>query len=206
MIKAVIFDVGGVLIRTEDHSLRRKWETRLGLSPGESEEIVFNSKMGQEAQEGKISDEELWSWVAGYLQLGSDSAAFRRDFWAGDVLDRSLLTYIRSLRPQYQTAIISNATDALRESLTKEHQIAEDFDLIVGSAYEKVMKPNPKIFRVALNKLGRHPEECVFIDDFTHNIEAAKDLGMAVIHFQPGISIPDELTRLHVQPVEKMEA
>jgi len=52
MIKAVIFDVGGVLIRTVDHNYRRKWEKQLGLAKGESEEIVFNSDMGLRAQRG----------------------------------------------------------------------------------------------------------------------------------------------------------
>ena len=45
MIKAIIFDVGGVLIRTQDHSSRRQWEKRLGLAERESEQIVFNSEM-----------------------------------------------------------------------------------------------------------------------------------------------------------------
>ena len=46
MIKAIIFDVGGVLIRTEDYQPRRQWEQKLGLVEWESEQIVFNSEMG----------------------------------------------------------------------------------------------------------------------------------------------------------------
>ncbi len=90
MIKAVIFDVGGVLLRTTDHSHRRQWEKRLDLGDRESEEIVFNSVMGQKAQKGEISDEELWSWVGRHLNLGNELDAFRSGFWAGDVLDISI--------------------------------------------------------------------------------------------------------------------
>lgn len=198
MIKAIIFDVGGVLIRTEDHSYRRRWEERLDLQPGEAEEIVFNSPMGQKAQRGEVSDEALWAWVGSRLALDDQLDAFRSDFWAGDVLDEALVKTIRSLRPDYQTAIISNATDALRESLTNQHGIADAFDLIVGSAEERTMKPAPVIFESTLAALGREPQECVFIDDFQHNVQAAEDLGMATIHYRPGTDVSAELRRLGV--------
>ncbi|MDX1413430.1 MAG: HAD family phosphatase [Candidatus Promineifilaceae bacterium] len=198
MIKAVIFDVGGVLIRTQDHSHRREWEQILGLDERESEEIVFNSEMGQKAQKGEISDQQLWAWVDERLNLGDRLEAFRDGFWAGDQLDMTLISYIQSLRPKYQTAIISNATDGLRNSLTNEHKISRAFDLIIGSAEEKTMKPDHKIYWLALKRLGRHPNEAVFIDDFAQNIRAAQEVGMATIHYQPGIHIPAELAKLGV--------
>jgi putative hydrolase of the HAD superfamily len=46
--------------------------------------------------------------------------------------------------------------------------------------------------------LGRQPEEAVFIDDFAHNIEAARQLGMAAIHFKPTTNLADELAELGV--------
>ena len=201
MIQAVIFDIGGVLIRTTDHQPRRAWEARLGLAPGESEEIVFGSAMGEEAQRGAITDEALWAWVGQRLQLDpADLAAFRRDFWAGDELDAGLVAFIRRLRPRYQTAVLSNATDGLRDSLTHQHRIADAFDLIVGSAEEKVAKPDWEIFIRTLARLNRAPEEAVFIDDFAHNIAAARAVGLHTIHFRPGTDVPAELAQLGVTP------
>ena len=199
MIKAVIFDVGGVLVRTESQQKRREWEARLGLAPGESEAIVFAGEMGTKAQSGAIGDEAHWAWIG--QRLGLDEAAltaFRRDFWAGDVLDTDLVAYIRQLRPRYQTAIISNATEGLRAALTNRFQIADAFDLIVGSAEEQVMKPDPEIYRRTLSRLGRKPEETVFIDDFAHNIAAADKLGMKTIHFRPDVDVPAALAQLGV--------
>ncbi len=205
MIKAVIFDVGGVLVRTADHSYRRDWEKRLGLADGESETIVFNSEMGRKAQEGAITDEALWTWVGQYLDLGDQLDAFRFGFWQGDVLDTDLITFIRSMRPTYQTAIISNATDGLSSSLSDKYKIADAFDLIVGSADVKIMKPDPAIYELTLSKLKQEAEACVFIDDFAHNIEAAKGLGMATVHFQAGIDVPAELAKLGVVPASGKE-
>jgi epoxide hydrolase-like predicted phosphatase len=197
MIKAVIFDVGGVLLRTTDHRYRQEWEARLGLQPGELEALVLNSDVGQQAQRGEISDEGLWEWVDKRLALGSRLEEFRHDFWAGDELDSGLVTYIRDLRPAYQTAIISNASDALPRTLT-QYGLLDDFDLVVGSAGEGIMKPDPRIFQAALERLGRSPEEAVFIDDFQHNIDAAADIGMATVHYQPGVDVPAALAALGV--------
>ncbi len=199
MIKAVIFDVGGVLIRTPNRENRHRWETKLGLAEWESEEIVFGSEMGTKAQRGEISDAALWAWVGERLGLGAaELAAFRHDFWAGDELDEGLVDFVRALRPFYQTAIISNATDNLRHALNHTYPIASAFDLIVCSAEEKIMKPDPQIYQRTLNRLGREARETVFIDDFKHNIEAAQSLGMQAIHFKPGIDVPGELARLGV--------
>ena len=199
MIQAVIFDVGGVLVRTHDHSRRRAWEKRLGLAPWESEEIVFNSEMGAKAQSGFITDAELWHWVQQRLNLSPESfVRFRSDFWAGDELDRDLVAYIRSLQPAYQTAIISNATDNLLPALRDQFQIADAFDLIVGSAEEHVMKPDAEIYLRTLQRLGRRPEESVFIDDNADNLTAAAGLGMNTVFFRPGINVPAILLEMGV--------
>lgn len=201
MIKAVIFDVGGVLVRTVDHSHRRAWERRCGLTPWQSEEIVFGSKMGTMAQAGVVSDDELWQWVGERLELDPEQLAlFKSEFWAGDVLDEELVDYARSLRPAYQTAIVSNATDNLMVGLRDKFQIADVFDVIVGSATEKVMKPDPEIFRRALRRLGRTPEECVFIDDNAENVAAAAELGMHTLFFRAGINVPALLAEMGVRP------
>lgn len=201
MIKAVIFDVGGVLVRTPDRQSRRIWEERLGLSERESEEIVFDSQMGVRAQMGEITDEELWIWVGQRLSLTPEVlAAFGNDFWAGDRLDTGLIAYIRSLRPQYQTAIISNATDRLRRSLKESYSIDGAFDLIVCSAEEHVMKPDAEIYLRTLAKLGRTPGETVFVDDSEANIAGADQLGMRTIHFTTATDVPSRLAELGVRP------
>lgn len=199
MIKAVIFDVGGVLIRTPDRSSRLAWERRLGLAEWESEAVVFNGEIGTKAQRGQITDAQLWTWVGRRLDLTeAQLAEFRRDFWAGDRLDQELIGYIRSLRPEYQTAIISNATDALRDKLKHEYPIADAFDLIVVSAEEGKIKPDAAIYQRTLDKLGRTPEETVFVDDSLENVLAARDLGMHAIHFNVRLDLRGELARLGV--------
>lgn len=198
MIQAVIFDIGGVLVRTMDYSGRRHWEQRLGLSPGELETIVFDSEMGVKAQSGLITDADLWQWVGNHLRLEQEVNALYEAFWGGDTLNEPLLDLIRRLRPRYQTAVISNATDALLFTLSERYAIAGLFDLIVGSAAQQIMKPDPRIYEYTLTHLGRKPEETVFIDDVPRNIQGARNLGMWAIHFTPEVDVAAELSKFGV--------
>ena len=99
MIKAVIFDVGGVLVRTMNRNGRNRLEARLGLAPGESEQIFFNSEMGTKAQTGHITSAEHLQWLQSHLNLSdSELNDFQRDFWDGDKLDTDLVDFIRQLQ------------------------------------------------------------------------------------------------------------
>ncbi|MBX2997760.1 MAG: HAD family phosphatase [Caldilineaceae bacterium] len=196
MIKAVIFDVGGVLIRTTDPQPRRTLEERLGLPEGGAELLVFNSEMGRAAQMGQITSLDHWQWVAEQLNLDADVLLqFQHEFFGGDYLDRDLIAFIRKLRPAYRTAIISNYMDELTRLLGEVHCIADAFDLIVISSSEKIMKPDPIIFERTLQRLNLAPQETIFVDDFPHNVEGARAVGMNAIHFTPGIDLVAELAR-----------
>jgi glucose-1-phosphatase len=199
MIRAIIFDIGGVLIRTEDRSRRAALEKRLGLQPGEADTIVFNSTMGQKAQQGAITTAELWRWVQAHLHLDEPGLQqFQQEFWGGDRMDPTLLALIRTLHARYQIAIISNAADNLHETIAQLDPTGDLFDLVVGSAYEKVMKPDPLIFERTLARLGCQPAETVFVDDFAHNIRGAQAVGMHAIHFTPQTDLVAELAQLGV--------
>ncbi|HET6445613.1 MAG TPA: HAD family phosphatase [candidate division Zixibacteria bacterium] len=199
MIKSVIFDVGGVLVRSGDRKGRTKWEQRLGLNEWESEEIIFNSEMGRKAQLGEISDETLWEWAASQFDLSPEEfEQFREDFWADNAVDRDMIDMIKDLRPAYQTAIISNATDTLREDLKSRYQILDVFDHVVCSAEEKTMKPGPEIYLRTIELLKNEPGECIFIDDMEENVTAARKLDMKAIHFTPDTDLSAELSALGV--------
>ena len=198
-IQAVIFDVGGVLLRTEDRVHRMALDKRFDLAPGTVEHLYFNSDAGQAAQKGELSAAEHAAWLRQELGLAEDEwAGVQAMFYAGDQLDIDLVTFIRTLRARYQTAIISNAMDDLLHVVTDLYPMADAFDLIVGSAYEGIMKPDARIFRRTLERLGRQPGETVFIDDFQHNVEGARAVGMHAVHFQPGIDLPAALAELGV--------
>lgn len=200
MIDAVIFDLGGVLVRAPDRKNRLAWERELGLKEWESEEIVFNSHMGLKAQSGKITDEELWAWVGQRLDLNPDQLVeFRREFWADDVLDDELARLVRGIQQGHQTALLSNATGRLRHVLEEHYQLTDAFDVIVVSAEEGIMKPEPEIYTRTLQRLRCQPQASIFIDDTKENVDAAIKLEMNGIQFMPGLDINRLLQRLGIE-------
>jgi epoxide hydrolase-like predicted phosphatase len=201
MIKALIFDFGGVLVRTSDWSLRRQWETRLGLGERALDQAVFNSEVARRASRGELPAGEVWVDVARSLKLDDAQLdACRRDFWANDRLDTELVDLIQSLRPRYKTAILSNAWNDARDNFTRLFGLDKAFDLLIISAEEGVTKPDPRAYLLAAERLGVEPHEAVFVDDFIENIEGARAVGMQAIHYQPGVDVRAELKKLGVVP------
>jgi epoxide hydrolase-like predicted phosphatase len=197
MIKGIIFDVGGVLIRTQDQSSRRKWETRLGLEPGGAARLIFESDLGRQAQVGRVTLQAVWAWAGEVLGLSADDlAAFERDFWAGDRLDGDLVRYIQGLRPHYRTAFLSNGWARNGRAMAEELGLADAFDVCVVSAEVGVAKPDPRIYHLTLERLGVLPAEAVFVDDFIENVEAARGIGMQAIHFTDPLLVRQQLEDL----------
>jgi epoxide hydrolase-like predicted phosphatase len=194
MIKGVIFDVGGVLLRTYDPSGRRKWEMRLGLEPGSLAGLVFDSDLGRKAQLGQAAVDEVWSWLGTRLNLNSEELAnLKHDFWAGDRVDQSLCDYIRELRRRYRTGMLSNTWAPDGRAMAEHFGFADCFDAFVTSAELGVMKPDARIYHVMLERLELKSPEVVFVDDFIQNVEAARRLGMQAVHFSDPASARSEL-------------
>jgi epoxide hydrolase-like predicted phosphatase len=196
-IRAVIWDVGGVLVRTEDQRSRDRLAERFGLSRSELEELVFGHEAGKRAQRGEVSYEAHWEILGKELRLSPGNIEeFQRAFWAGDKLDHELINYIRSLRGRYKTGLLSNAFSDLRHMVEAVWKIGDAFDVLVISAEVGVVKPDPQIYQIALEKLGVDAQEAVFIDDFDRNVAAARELNLHGIHFRNPVQVRADLNDL----------
>ena len=174
-----------VLVRTEDRKPRRAWEKRLGLAEDSLDELVFRSPVALRAEVGLASADDIWDDLAHRLKLSSKQAAdIQRDFWRGDQLDATLVEEIRRLRTTHKTGLITNAWSDIRRSIEDLWHLDDVFDSIVVSAEVGVAKPDPAIFHMLLEEWSLPPEAAVFVDDFADNIAAARQLGMAGIHFK----------------------
>lgn len=183
-IQAVFWDLGGVLVRTEDWGPRRAWEERLGLDEMELTDLVFQGKAGRKAELGQATAVEVWDWVGGQLSLDkADRDQLEEDFWSGDQLDHELVTLIRSLRDTHKIGLISNAWPELRDWLQQTWKIADAFHDLVISAEVELAKPDRRIYQLALSRLSVEPQHAVFIDDMQINVHGAAQAGMFAIQF-----------------------
>ncbi len=187
---AVIWDWGGVLMRTEDYRPRHAWDARLGLPPGSVERVVHGIPEWEQAQLGRLPPDSYWGAVAKALGLSPPELAdLQADFYRGDRPDARLLSLIERLRAQgCTTVLLSNNILPLRDEM-ETLGIGALFDAIVISAQIGVMKPHPDAYRAALAAAGVKPGQAILIDDSDANIKGAAAVGLDAVLFYPDMAL-----------------
>jgi epoxide hydrolase-like predicted phosphatase len=193
-VRAVVWDLGGVILRTADWSLRSQWEDRLGLPRMQLTRLVFESDASRRASLGQATDEDVWQSVGEALHLDPPTLArLRRDYFARDQIDAALMEFIRGLRSRVRVGMITNAWPDIRRYLVSTWGIADAFDPLIVSAEVGLAKPDARIYQLALERLGIEPAAAVFVDDFEDNVAGARWVGMQAVHFT---STPQAITAL----------
>lgn len=187
MIKAIYFDLGGVIVRTEDKAPRTELGAEFGMTYQQIEQIAFGGGpygTGARASVGAVTEEAHWVNVTRALNLSLEHRRrIQNAFFAGDKIDWSIIEFLREARKTYKTGLISNAWDGLRPWIISQ-KFDDAFDEMIISAEARMAKPLPAIYHHALGALGVRAEESIFVDDFIENIEAANALGMKAVHFR----------------------
>ncbi len=183
-IRAVISDLFDVLLLPGDMTRCREYEQRMNLPEGGFLQMMLRSPYFREAVAGRATGEELWRDIALSIGESPDNWSLLVDIHQSMfVLNTHLLAFLRSLRPRYQIAILSNAPFDVRAWITGAFHLEREVDRIIISAEEGYHKPQPEIFRIALDRLGVRPEEALFIDDEARYIASAQALGMSAVQF-----------------------
>ena len=186
-IRAVFFDLGGVIVRTEYQAPRQRLAEKFGMDYEDIDKVVFGGGPNGSAARatiGEITEEEHWQQVMKILkQPASDYEHIRAEFFAGDVIDLTILNFLRSIKPKYKVGLISNAWSGLRAFIERE-KFDDAFHHLTISAEVGAMKPSAKIYEFALEQLQVKAKEAVFVDDVRENIEACEKLGMQGIQFK----------------------
>lgn len=189
-IKAIIFDLGGVLLRTVDFSPRERLAARLGMSRTELEDFIFGGESGVQAQNGEITVNQHWEKLQHQLNCTQQEFTLILDeFFRQDQLDSELMDYVRRLHQTYKTGLLSNAWDDLRQVIAEKWHFEDAFDAIIISAEVGMAKPDPRIFQLTLDRLGVNASEAVFVDDMAVNVRAANSVGMNAIQFNTAAQV-----------------
>ena len=190
-IKRIAFDFGGVIIRQNQQQAVERFK-QIGLLDAEERLGAYTQQgiFGQ-LEEGKITAEDFrWqlSLLIGRAVTIEDCSYAWRGYCDG-LPQRNLEALQRLRREGYGLSILSNTNPfmmgwALSQDFDGNgHSLADYVDALYLSYQMKVMKPSTEIFRRVLEAEGVRPEELLFVDDSSHNISAAQQLGIAT--FQP---------------------
>ncbi|HKP52618.1 MAG TPA: HAD family phosphatase [Chloroflexia bacterium] len=184
-IRAVVFDIGGVLEIAPRTGWDEKWEAQLQLKPRELRELLHGVWRGGSV--GTISEEEVEKSTAEILGLDQAQLdAFMHDLWEEYLgkLNVELAAYFAGLRPRYRTAILSNSFVGARRKEQERYGFGDMCDLIIYSHEEGMSKPDRRIFELTCERLGLQPGEVLFLDDVEEAVIAARELGIHAIPFR----------------------
>jgi epoxide hydrolase-like predicted phosphatase len=212
MIKAIIFDLGGVLMTDVPlKEIAEDLSKRFTLPAEEIWAYLYPSEHWELLTLGKITEDEYWenflkaSKISEKLEVRSEKSEVR-----SQKLKKELKKKVRSslfplghstriinlLRNRYKLAILSNHSKEWSKYMRQEFDLFKSFDPIIFSCDVGFRKPDPRIYEIALERLKCKPEECIFIDDKKRNTNAAEKLGMKGIVFEDPLKLEKDLSEL----------
>jgi epoxide hydrolase-like predicted phosphatase len=185
VIRAVVFDIGGVLEITPDLGVDRRWEARLGLPAGGMGERMDDVWTGGAL--GTVTLDDVHQALRDRLGLDEQQlTAFMADIWRQylGTANMELIEYARGLRPRYRTGILSNSFVGAREREQAAYGFEDLVDEIVYSHESGMAKPDPRFYALACERLGARPGETVFLDDTEQCVAGARDVGINAVHYR----------------------
>jgi epoxide hydrolase-like predicted phosphatase len=194
VIRAVVFDIGGVLEITPDLGVIPMWESRLGLLAGELSERMHDAFV--DGSIGTITEDDVHQALGDRLGLDEQQvAAFIADIWREylGTPNTELIEYTRLLRPLYRTGILSNSFVGARETEQAAYGFEDLVDDIVYSHEAGMSKPDPRIYALACGRLGVRPDETGFVDDTDYCVAGASEAGMHAIRYLDNAQVIHEI-------------
>jgi len=193
MIKAIIFDFGGIFNVGKLKDALKDIATKCNINPEEFDEFTLSHW-----DESKLQKESSFiSKCADHLNITSND--FIKQLIDQFVFQDDVLAFANQLKDRYTLAILTNNIAQWFEDLRKTHALDDIFKVIVTSYDEGVAKPDPEIYKRTVQKLGVQANECVFIDDWKGNLIPAEELGMKTVLFRNLDQLKEDLKKFGVE-------
>lgn len=184
-IKNIIFDVGNVLVDFR----YRDYMKELGFSDSlckEIEDNIVTNELWNEFDKGVMSDEEFFGLIRQQLPERKDEVQLFFDKIEGICAPFDYVEdWLSSIKAAgYKIYILSNYPVSVWEKHEKTiFKFMPYIDGKIVSGYEKLIKPDPAIYKLLFERYNLDPKECIFFDDRIKNVMAARELGVRAIEF-----------------------
>lgn len=201
---AVVFDIGNVLIRWDPrHLFRRVFDDEARMEWFLTH--VCSNAWNLEQDRGRPWAEAVAELTERHPEWRTEIEAFDQR-WAEmvpDIIPENVAVLETLLDQGWPTYCITNFSAEKFTLACERFPFLTRFDGIVVSGHERVLKPEPAIYRLLLDRYGLSAPDCIFIDDSAANAEGARAVGMQAIHFTPGLDLVEALSR-HDVPAASM--
>jgi putative hydrolase of the HAD superfamily len=196
MVKAVIFDLGRVIVPFDFRRGYTKLEALCGIPAAEIPKRLSSTDLVQRFESGRIEPRDFVREFSGHLNLETTYELFC-EIWSSVFLPETLVgeDLLRGLARHYRLILLSNTNVIHFEMIRRNYALMRHFHSCVLSYEVGVMKPAPLIYQKAIEAAGCEAAECFFIDDMEVNVKGALSQGMDAVQFQSEAQIADELRR-----------
>jgi epoxide hydrolase-like predicted phosphatase len=208
-VRAVIFDLGGVVVAEADPYAYKELARFFGTGVETVKRAIKNHTTPY--SEGRINDREFYRRLSGELGARKKPYAGYRSIMIGTYLrwakvNPAIMRMVRSLRKNYLAVGLTN-TFAIHEMLNVRRKLFRPFDHVFRSNrihmvkpyYMKGLKDPTMVYEYVCGRIRIPPEKCVFIDDFRENLVPARMIGMKTIHFRNAGQLGEELRKLGIR-------
>lgn len=183
-IDVVLFDLGGVVCPFDHGSRLHTLAADCGLTADEVDRRVWRNGLARAFDAGEYTSEQWYAIVRDRLGLRMDRERFEDVVLGALSSDAAVLAIVDAVRGHRPTALLTDNPPLLRDAMaTRFPEVVSRFEPMLFSCDLRALKPSPEAFAAALARLGRPPERVLFIDDTSANVDAARALGMAAIHY-----------------------
>lgn len=194
-IKAIIWDLEGVILRTNEGSISASL-ARLLQVPEEQVRPALFSDFNDRVDLGEYTQEDFWDFILETAGRPPEYKQRLRDFFfEGFFIDQELLTDVHNYHKYVKTCLFSNFSDELRPMMKSHWQVNGAFDEILISCEIGMIKPQPAAFQYALKRLGCQAGETIFIDDRVRNVEGAQAAGIHAILYTDRLEMNNQITK-----------
>ncbi len=200
MIKAVIFDLGRVIIPFDFHRGYRRLEALSGIPAAEIPARLVGSPLVADFESGKIAPRDFVGQFCSHLDVDIPYQDFC-NIWSSIFLPDPLIpeAMLEGIARNYRLVLLSNTNAIHFEMLVETYPLLRHFHSYVLSYEVGAMKPLPLIYQRAIEAAGCQPGECFFTDDIEAFVEAAKAQGIDAVQFQSAAQIEAELRKRGVE-------
>jgi FMN phosphatase YigB (HAD superfamily) len=183
-IEALLFDMGKVILDFNFELGMEKLAGKCGLPPEEFKKVLFDKDWIRPYERGEISTIDYHRHLCEAGQLRMDLADFH-ETWSSVFLPDLLVpeALLADLRQRYPLILVSNSNESHVHYIERHYSVLQYFDVKVFSHVVGSLKPDRKIYEVAIAASGHPPEALFFTDDREENIRAAEDFGIRAHQF-----------------------
>jgi putative hydrolase of the HAD superfamily len=193
--QTIFMDIGGVLLTNGwDHESRARAAAKFGIEPAELERR--HAPLAKDLDTGRVLLDSYLEQVFGKERIAQAKAFIQAESEPYPAA-LSVLAWVASLQ-RYLICALNNESAELNAYRIDRFGLARYFSLFFSSCYVGLAKPDPAIFKLALNVTRRAPEDVVFVDDRPPNVEAASKCGLRVIHYKTAPQLRADLEALGV--------